>query len=72
MIPEITDVPILFLSGLRDEIVPPSHMRELFKLCRSSRVMWKELPHGDHNNTVAEPGYFMHIDEFLERYVTKS
>ncbi|KAF7194988.1 Protein bem46 [Pseudocercospora fuligena] len=72
MIPEITDVPILFLSGLRDEIVPPSHMKELFKLCRSPRVMWKELPHGDHNNTVAEPGYFMHIDEFLERYVTKS
>ncbi|KAI5358479.1 Putative serine aminopeptidase, S33, alpha/Beta hydrolase [Septoria linicola] len=69
MIPQITDVPILFLSGLRDEIVPPSHMKELFKLARTPRVMWKELPYGDHNATVAEPGYFQFVEEFIQRYV---
>ncbi|KAK4500283.1 hypothetical protein PRZ48_008472 [Zasmidium cellare] len=69
MIPKITDVPILFLSGLKDEIVPPSHMKELFKLCRSQKVMWRELPNGDHNSSVAEPGYFSHIEEFLRRHV---
>ncbi|QIX00036.1 hypothetical protein AMS68_005553 [Peltaster fructicola] len=68
-IPKITKVPILFLSGLRDEIVPPSHMLGLFKLARSKAVMWKELPNGDHNSTVIEPGYFAYIEDFLRRYV---
>lgn len=44
-------------------------MKELFKLCRSKKVMWKELPDGDHNSSVAEPGYFQYIDEFLQKYV---
>lgn len=44
-------------------------MRQLFKLCRSNIVSWKELPEGDHNSTVAEPGYFLHIDDFLRRNV---
>lgn len=48
----------------------PSHMKELFKLCRSQKVVWKELPYGDHNSTVAEPGYFLHIGEFLRQYVS--
>ncbi|SMQ52298.1 unnamed protein product [Zymoseptoria tritici ST99CH_3D1] len=71
VISEITDIPILFLSGLQDEIVPPSHMKELFKLCRSPTVVWKELPNGDHNNSVAEPGYFSHIEDFVQRHILK-
>lgn len=47
-------------------------MKELFKLCRSSNITWRDMPEGDHNNTVGEPGYFMHIDEFLQRHVLKS
>ncbi|KAF2769332.1 alpha/beta hydrolase BEM46/Esterase/lipase/thioesterase [Teratosphaeria nubilosa] len=69
MIPQITDVPVLFLSGLRDEIVPPSHMKQLFKLCKSSNVVWKELPNGDHNNTVAESGYFYYLEDFIKKHV---
>ncbi|KAK5133092.1 hypothetical protein LTR08_008202 [Meristemomyces frigidus] len=72
MIPQITDVPILFLSGLRDEIVPPSHMKQLFRLCKSKTVMWKELPNGDHNSSVAEPYYFNHIEEFISQHVMAS
>ncbi|KAK6615511.1 Protein bem46 [Botrytis cinerea] len=34
-LPTITEVPILFLSGLLDELVPPSHMRRLFEICQS-------------------------------------
>ena len=45
-------------------------MKELFKLCRSQKVVWKELPYGDHNSTVAEPGYFLNIGEFLRQYVS--
>ena len=46
-------------------------MKELFKLCRAKTMIWKELPYGDHNNTVAEAGYFNYIDEFIARYIVK-
>ncbi|KAH0150640.1 alpha/beta hydrolase BEM46/Esterase/lipase/thioesterase, partial [Aureobasidium melanogenum] len=66
MLPQLTNMPILFLSGLQDEIVPPSHMKKLFDICRSEPKIWKEFPYGDHNNTVAEAGYFHSIQDFLE------
>ncbi|KAL1871529.1 bem46 protein, variant [Paecilomyces lecythidis] len=65
VLPKITDVPILFLSGLKDEIVPPSHMTQLFNLCQSNRKVWRALPNGQHNDSVAEPGYFDYIHSFL-------
>ncbi|GAD96902.1 BEM46 family protein [Paecilomyces variotii No. 5] len=72
VLPKITDVPILFLSGLKDEIVPPSHMTQLFNLCQSSRKVWRALPNGQHNDSVAEPGYFDYIHSFLmEEIVNK-
>ncbi|KOS19606.1 Protein bem46 [Escovopsis weberi] len=64
-IPTITDVPILFLSGLQDEIVPPSHMRKLYEISTSSNKTWKAFPGGDHNSSVLEEGYFDAIAEFL-------
>lgn len=44
-------------------------MKQLFKLCKSPTLVWKELPHGDHNSTVAESGYFYHIEDFFAKYV---
>ncbi|OAL06787.1 alpha/beta-hydrolase [Phaeosphaeriaceae sp. SRC1lsM3a] len=67
-LPQITDIPILFLSGLKDEIIPPSHMSRLFQVCKAPKV-WRELPNGSHNDTVAEPQYFQFIDDFLREYV---
>jgi len=46
-------------------------MKQLFKLCKAKTCIWKELPNGDHNSTVAEPGYFSYIDEFLEKHVVR-
>ena len=46
-------------------------MKELFRLSRAKTTVWKELPYGDHNNTVAERGYFHYIDDFIETYVAK-
>jgi len=65
---KITDsnLPILFMSGLRDEIVPPVMMKTLFESCKARKV-WKDFPNGDHNSTVAEPGYFDAIWSFLTR-----
>ncbi|KAK0261688.1 bem46 protein, variant [Friedmanniomyces endolithicus] len=71
MIPQITDIPVLFISGLQDEMVPPAHMKELLRLCKSKTVVWKELPYGDHNNSVTEPGYFSYIDDFITKHVSR-
>jgi hypothetical protein len=62
-IPQQTDLIVLIV------INRPSHMKELFRLCKSKTVVWKELPYGDHNSSVAEPGYFNYIDEFIWRNV---
>ncbi|KIW17722.1 hypothetical protein PV08_04917 [Exophiala spinifera] len=65
-----TDIPVLFLSGLKDEIVPPTMMKSLYTACPTKKV-WKEFPNGDHNSTVAEPGYFDAIWEFLVQEVIR-
>ena len=65
------EVPILFLSGLKDEIVPPDMMKALHDQCPTKKV-WREFPNGDHNSTVAEPGYFDAIWEFLVQDVLMS
>jgi fermentation-respiration switch protein FrsA (DUF1100 family) len=65
-LPKITsDIPMLFLSGLKDEIVPPFMMKTLYNVCKVEHKSWKEFPNGDHNSTVAEPGYFDAIWEYL-------
>ncbi|KAJ5577962.1 uncharacterized protein N7459_006926 [Penicillium hispanicum] len=69
VLPQITKVPILFLSGLKDELVPPSNMTQLFAVCESSRKVWRTLPNGGHNDSVAEPGYFEHILSFVTEEV---
>ncbi|GAB1203844.1 Alpha/Beta hydrolase protein [Aspergillus pseudonomiae] len=69
ILPKITKVPILFLSGLKDEIVPPSNMTQLFAVCQSERKVWRTLPNGAHNDSVAEPGYFEHIHSFIKEEV---
>ncbi|KAF2156819.1 alpha/beta hydrolase BEM46/Esterase/lipase/thioesterase [Myriangium duriaei CBS 260.36] len=68
-LPKIKEVPILFLSGLRDEIVPPAHMKQLYSICTAKTKVWRELPYGDHNNTVAESAYFHYIEDFLKIHV---
>ncbi|KAJ9645084.1 bem46 protein, variant [Coniosporium tulheliwenetii] len=73
MLPQVTpSIPILFLSGSKDEIVPATHMRQLYDICRSDIKIFKEFPNGTHNDTVAEPGYFNYIDDFLRQHVLRT
>ncbi|SPO00891.1 related to S.pombe Bem46 protein [Cephalotrichum gorgonifer] len=65
LMPQITKVPILFLSGLQDELIPPSHMRQLYDLSKAPSKTWKALPGGDHNSSVLEEGYFEAVAEFV-------
>jgi len=71
IIQQITDIPILFLSGLMDEIVPPSHMEQLHALSIASVKIWKPFESGCHNDTVAEPDYFTYIADFINEKVMR-
>lgn len=71
IIQTIKDIPILFLSGLKDELVPPTHMTQLFAACKSEPKIWRTLPNGGHNDSVAEPGYFDHIHSFVTEEVLR-
>ena len=42
-------------------------MKELRSICKSSDITWKEFPNGMHNETVAEPGYFNAIVDFIKQ-----
>jgi hypothetical protein len=45
-------------------------MTRLFEVCKAPKV-WKELPNGSHNDTVAEPRYFQYIEQFLSEFVAR-
>lgn len=47
-------------------------MRRLYDISTASTKIWRELPDGDHNNTVAAPDYFQFISDFLEKHLGAS
>lgn len=59
------ETPFLFLSGLKDEIVPPFHMRKLYETCPSANKKIFEFPLGSHNDTIIQDGYWDIVREFL-------
>ena len=64
-------MPILFLSGLQDEIVPPGHMKTLYEACQAKVKVWRDFPDGSHNDTCAERGYFEYIEGFIREVVLR-
>lgn len=68
----IVKTPILFLSGAKDELIPPSHMRRLNELSDTrAEKTWVAFPNGMHNDTCMQPGYFSAIRDYLEAHVLK-
>ena len=62
--------PILFLSGSKDEMVPPAHMKRLHVASSSNnRCLFVEFPTGMHMDTWVSGGdrYWRSIQLFLER-----
>jgi hypothetical protein len=43
-------------------------MRRLYQVCKAPKV-WRELPEGTHNDSVAAPRYFQYIEDFLREFV---
>ncbi|CAO1616850.1 unnamed protein product [Parajaminaea phylloscopi] len=65
-------VNVLFLSGAKDELVPPTHMKRLYAACTADVKEWKEFKDGTHNDTCMKPGYFSTIASFLQRHLAHS
>lgn len=68
--------PIIFLSGLQDEMVPPSHMEMLYAKAAASnrRCTFVEFPNGMHMDTWLSGGdhYWRTIQQFIEQYAPVS
>jgi fermentation-respiration switch protein FrsA (DUF1100 family) len=63
-----TTAPLLLLSGLKDELIPHFHMKELHVLAekRTSGVCrLVTFPEGGHNDTVLQDEYFNEVVKFL-------
>ncbi|SAL98190.1 hypothetical protein [Absidia glauca] len=69
-ISNVQRVPILFLSSLRDELVPPSHMAKLYEVAETvGAKVWKGFDYGTHNDTCLQIDYFESIEEFVRDHV---
>ncbi|KAI4226292.1 MAG: hypothetical protein L6R36_003283 [Xanthoria steineri] len=66
VLPQITKIPVMFMSGLKDEIVPPAHMQQLFSISRAPKKIWRVFPNGMHNDTIAEPYFFDFVLEYVQ------
>jgi hypothetical protein len=63
---------MLFLSGAKDTLVPPQHMRALYDAAAGaasesgdSKVVLEIIPNGDHVDTCIQPEYFPAIQRFI-------
>ncbi|XP_022729388.1 PHD finger protein ALFIN-LIKE 5-like isoform X3 [Durio zibethinus] len=68
--------PVLFLSGLQDEMVPPSHMQMLYAKAatHNRQCLFVQFPTGMHMDTWLAGGehYWETIRQFLEQHVPES
>jgi len=63
--------PILFISGLADELIPPSQMKELYDLATASRSrQFYPVLDGEHNNTYIKgaESYFETMSNFISNH----
>ncbi|XP_068659597.1 alpha/beta hydrolase domain-containing protein WAV2-like isoform X4 [Aristolochia californica] len=74
--PDKIKQPILFLSGLQDEMVPPSHMQMLYAEASENnrRCLFIDFPSGMHMDTWLSGGdrYWRSIQLFFEQYLPES
>lgn len=65
--------PILFLSGLQDEMIPPAHMQMLYAkaAAHNRQCVFADFPNGMHMDTWLSGGdhYWRTIKEFLQEHV---
>jgi fermentation-respiration switch protein FrsA (DUF1100 family) len=75
-------MPMLFLAGEKDEVIPHNHMEELFAAAGKTStkgtrtilsliltVVWKSWPGAMHNDTCMQSGYFEAMEQFVVQNV---
>ncbi|KAJ1342260.1 hypothetical protein BSLG_003183 [Batrachochytrium salamandrivorans] len=77
---KVVDVPVLFLSGKRDELIPQQHMIQLHARIirertkangRVDNMEFEEFKDGGHNDTCIQEGYFEVIEKFFVKHFKK-
>lgn len=63
--------PLLFVSGLADELVPHTMMQQLFENCDPEFKHMVRFPYGTHNETWCEGNYYQHIMLFIKKIYLK-
>jgi fermentation-respiration switch protein FrsA (DUF1100 family) len=66
---EKINIPILFLSGSADSLVPPSMMEALHTKVKNSQFV--KIVDGDHNDTWQQKGYMEYVKEFVENTINE-
>jgi len=59
--------PTLFISGSKDELIPPKMMMELHSRCAAAEKKIVKIPEGTHNDTWTVKGYNDTVYEFIEK-----
>ncbi|KAI9296224.1 alpha/beta-hydrolase [Neoconidiobolus thromboides FSU 785] len=65
----IQSLPTLFLSGAKDSLIPPSHMKSLYDQLPSNKKQFQSFPNGDHNDTFLAPEYFKEMEAFFLKFI---
>lgn len=68
-IQNFVDLPILFISGQADELIPPRQMKMLYEKCPSKKKDMKLYPFGTHNETWNQPSYYESLAHFVKKYI---
>lgn len=58
--------PMVFISGLSDQLVPPAMMVDLYTHCGSERKLLLQIPNGDHNGTWTKPFYYKQLEKAIQ------
>ncbi|RLV89752.1 putative membrane protein [Spathaspora sp. JA1] len=63
------EIPVMLMSARKDEIVPPSHMDEIFRKLKSQVKIKINFKNSNHNDTVVQEGYWERVEEFIDTEV---
>eukprot|EP01125_Pyxidicula_operculata_P005506 TRINITY_DN1951_c0_g1_i2.p1 TRINITY_DN1951_c0_g1~~TRINITY_DN1951_c0_g1_i2.p1 ORF type:complete len:184 (-),score=28.81 TRINITY_DN1951_c0_g1_i2:55-606(-) len=68
-IKNITQIPVLFISGEQDEMVPMWMMQALYNQCGSVKKRLHSYPNGKHMDTWIDPSYTDRLGDWIQRTI---
>jgi hypothetical protein len=68
----IDNVPILFMSSVKDRWVKPHHMKKLHAICPSNDKRWQEFPLSGHSDNKDTADYWPNVDVWIRRILANN